>query len=306
MEEENVISPEVHAIEKQYARDVRILEARPLLRRLGVLTIIGLEVLSIVFLAIVVFGYVIHGAFVDLRTMGAMFAVNRDEFHAIATTYDAKALRVGAAKVVQGTPTSYDFYAKITNENTDWFATFTFTFSGSGVAPAPQEGFVMPGEDVYVLALGVDAESRPAAPTVAIENIVWHRVDRHVAPNVQDWLDQRNAFTISEPTYTQDIDFGATALGRTTFTITNTTPYAYWLPQFTVVLERAGAIVGISRATVAELDSGEARDVDVRWYGDVPVLGAVTVTPFINYFDADVYMPPRGMPGEDIRDSVGL
>jgi hypothetical protein len=304
MGDKPVLAPELQAIERQYERDVRIVEAQPLLRRIGVLSAITVEVLVGIFLLVVVFGYVINGSFADLRAAGVTFGANADAFHAIATASDAKELNLGSAKVVQGTPSSFDFYSVITNPNDDWFATFAYSFTSGSITTDAQEGFVLPGEKAYLLALGIDAETRPGTPAISVENIVWHRVDRHIAPDTDVWLEQHNAFNISEPTYTTDIDLGTANIGRTTFTITNTTPYAYWTPQFTVILERAGAVVGISQATLTEFDSSEARDVEVRWYGDLPVTATATVIPSINYFDKSSYMPPRGTPGEDIRDSL--
>lgn len=304
MEGKPVLSPELQAIEKQYERDVRIVEAEPLLRRIGIVGAFFLETIVGVFSLIVVVGYIIQGSFTELRAAGVTFGANLDTFRAIASASDAKELELGAARVLQGTPTSYDFYATVRNVNEDWFATFTYTFSSGSINTEAQEGFVMPGEQAYVLALGVDAASRPGTPKISVENIVWHRVDRHVAPDTAIWLERHHGFVISEPTYTTDIAFGTTNIGRTTFTVTNATPYAYWTPQFTVILERAGAIVGISQATLTEFDSGEARDVEVRWYGELPVTATARVLPAINYFDTDRYMPPRGTPLEDIRDTL--
>jgi hypothetical protein len=304
MGEKSGLSPELQAIESQYARDVRIVEVRPLLRRFGFFAVISVEVLMAIFLIVVVFGYIINGSFVELRAAGVTFGTNIDTFRAIASESDAKALDLGTAKVLQGTPTSYDFYSTISNVNDDWFATFTYSFHAGSVTTEEQDGFVMPGERAYLLALGIKAEGKPSAPTVSVQNIVWHHVDRHVAPDTADWLARHNGFVISEPTYTTDIDFGTEKIGRTTFTITNATPYAYWAPRYTVILERAGAIVGISQATLTEFDSSEVRDVEVRWYGDIPVTATATVIPAMNYFDPDSYMPPRGTPGEDIRDTL--
>ncbi len=304
MEGKPVLSPELQAIEKQYERNVRIVEARPLLRRVGVFSALVGEISMALFLVIVVFGYVINGSFADLRAAGVAFDANLDAFRAVASASDAQSLNIGAAKVLQGTSTSYDMYAVVTNPNDDWFATFTYRFTAGSITTKEQDGFAMPGERAYVMTLGVKAESRPGTPTITVENIVWHHVDRHVAPDIADWLDRHNGFNISEPTYTTDIDFGAKSFGRTTFTVTNITPYSYWEPRYTVVLERAGAVVGITQATLTTFDSGEARNVEVRWYGDIPVTATATVLPAINYFDPDVYMPPRGTPGEDIRDSL--
>ncbi len=299
-----MLSPELQAIEKQYERDVRIVEAEPLLRPIGIFGAVFAEVLVGIFSVIVVIGYIIDGSFTELRGAGVTFGANLDAFHAVASASDAKELELGAARVLQGTPTSYDLYSTIRNVNEDWFATFTYSFTAGAITTEEQEGFVMPGEHAYVLALGIVAESKPGMPTISVENIVWHHVDRHIAPDTALWLDQHDGFIISEPTYTTDIDFGTAKIGRTTFTVTNATPYAYWTPQFTVILERAGAIVGISQATLTEFDSGEVREVEMRWYGDLPVTATATVIPAINYFDTDSSMPPRGTSGEDIRDSL--
>lgn len=304
MAQNPLLSPEIQAIEREYARDVRIVEARPLLARIGVGFVLALDAVGIAFLLITVFGYVVSGSFSDIRAAAVTFGSGVQNFHAIARAGLPKDFTVSAAKVVQGTPTSYDYFAPISNPNSEWYATFTYVFSSNGGTTQTQEGAVLPGESTYLLSLGNALGSRPSNVAVSLDNVVWHRVDRHSAPDVVAWLSEHGAFAFSIPTYAADLQYGSARIGRTTFTITNVTPYAYWNAQYIVVLERAGAIVGISKATVSAFDAGDVRDVDVRWYEDVPLSATVTVIPAINYFDSSVYMPPRGTPGEDIRDSL--
>ncbi|MFA6017921.1 MAG: hypothetical protein WCT28_01010 [Patescibacteria group bacterium] len=304
MVENPLVSPELQAIEREHARGIRMIEARPFFRRLGFAFLIVTEALMGIFLVVVVVGYLISGSFDDVRMAGATFGSNLANFQAIASESDAKQLALGSAKVLQGTPTSFDFYTTVKNPNTDWYATFTYTFTAKGIDPIVQKGSVMPGDTTYLFALGIDAEERPSSVSVAVEDILWTRVDRHVAPDVQAWLAKHNDFTISTPEYTPDIHLGGTKIGRTSFIVTNSTPYSYWAAQFIVVLERAGAVVGISRATMTELEAGEVRDAEVRWYGNEPTSATVTVVPTINYFDSSSYMPPRGTREEDIRDSL--
>ena len=109
-------------------------------------------------------------------------------------------------------------------------------------------------------------------------------------------------FLISSPTYAADLAFGANKIGRTTFTVTNTSAYSYWEPQFTIILERAGAVVGISQATLSQFVAGEARSSEVRWYGDIPLSATASVMPDVNFFDKMSYMSPQGNQSVDPRD----
>ena len=137
------------------------------------------------FFAFVIIGYVVSDSFAELRS-AASFDDNIAAMHAIAKGSDAQQLTLGSAKVVQGTSTSYDFYATVKNSNADWYATFTYTFSAGGTTSRTEDGFVMPGESKYLLSLGAKAESRPSSPSITLENLVWHRVNHHDAPDVAD------------------------------------------------------------------------------------------------------------------------
>jgi hypothetical protein len=304
MAQKTILSPELQAIEREYGRNIRIVETRPMIERFAVFAACLVEGASLAFFFIIVLGFIISGSFSDIRSAGVSFGANIQNAHAIAAQHDAKAFVIGSSKILQGTPSTYDFFTTITNPNADWYATFTYTFSSSSVSSESRQGFVMPGETSYLLALGNKVESRPGAVSVALNDVVWHRVYRHVAPDISTWLRDHNAFVISAPEYALDVTFAEAKIGRSTFAVTNTTPYAYWVAPFTVVLERAGSIVGITQATVTEFESGEIRDVDVRWYEDVPISASVTVMPAINYFDQNVYMPPRGVSREDVRDTI--
>lgn len=296
-----ILTPELQAIEAQNRRDIRIVEARPKLMRLGFALAVIADIAMLVFFAFVIIGYVVSDSFTDLRSAGG-FDDNIAAMHAIAKGSDAQQLTLGSAKVVQGTSTSYDFYTTVKNTNADWYATFTYRFSAGSITSRTEDGFVMPGETKYLLSLGAKADSRPSSPSITLENLVWHRVNHHIAPDVAEWLAEHGNFLITTPTYAADIALASAKIGRTTFTITNASPYSYWEPQFNVILERAGAVVGVSRATLSEFAAGEVRESEVRWYGEIPLTATATVAPNVNFFDEASYMSPQGTQGIDPRD----
>ena len=296
-----LLSPELQNIEREHARGIRIIESRPVFVMFGTMVALGFDVILVAFFVVVVMGFFVSGSFDDVRAVGK-FNVNRAYFHAIAKNGIPQQLTIGSAKVVQGTTTSYDFFTTVKNENTDWYATFTYTFSSGSAVTRSENGFVMPGSSVMLTSLGFVSPSRPSSSTITVSDLVWHRINRHDVPDIATWLAGHGSFRISPPTYSADIGLSTEKIGRTTFTLTNTSSYGYWSPQFLVTLERAGAVVGIAKATVSQLASGESRDVEVRWYHDVPLTGTVTINPMINYFDGSSYMSPQGVHGSDIRD----
>lgn len=296
-----LLSPELQNIEREHARALRLVESRPVLMMFGTMIALGIDVLLVAFFIIVVMGFFVSGSFDDVRAAGTL-NVNRAYFHAIAKNGIPQQLTIGSAKVVQGTATSYDFFTTVKNENTDWYATFTYTFHSGSLVTRSESGFVMPGSSVLLTSLGFVSSSRPSSSTITVSDLVWHRIDRHDVPDSDSWIAEHGSFRISSPTYSADIGLSTEKVGRTTFTVTNASSYGYWSPQFLVTLERAGAVVGIAKATVSQFASGESREVEVRWYHDVPLTGTVTVTPVINYFDGSSYMSPQGVHGSDIRD----
>lgn len=296
-----MLSPELQAIEREHRRGIRLLAARPLIVRFGIVLLCVGGIMMCIFFIITIVGYIVSGSFSELRAVAGM-KNNITSMHGITKESVAQPLVVGAAKAVQSTPNRYDLYTTLQNANTEWYATFTYRFTGGEGVSRTEKGFIMPREKKYILALGVQTDIRPSALRVTLEDIVWHRVNRHEALNSKEWLEEHGNFTITSPTYTTDIALMTTPIGRTAFTVTNASAYSYWEPQFIVVLERAGTVVGITRATVSSFDAGEKRDVEVRWYGDLPLSTSATVVPDINYFDPLSYMAPQGTQFIDPRE----
>lgn len=296
------LSPALQQVEREHRQNIRIVTARPWIRTVSIGLFVAADVVMVLIFVIVVLGYIISGSFSDIRATASL-TENAAVIGVTAEAGKAETLVVGPAKVVQGTRTSYDLYTTIQNPNADWYATFTYSFSGTGIADRTEEGFVMPGEKKYLVSFGHESESRLASATVTVSDVVWHRVNKHDAPNVAAWLEEHRAMTVTDITYVANIGFAEEGIGSTSFTIKNGTPYGYWSPQFLVILERAGAVVGIAQATTSNLTAGEIRAASVRWYGEGMANASATVFPNINYFDPDAYMPPQGEPASDPRDA---
>ncbi|MCR4312490.1 MAG: hypothetical protein NUV56_04360 [Candidatus Uhrbacteria bacterium] len=281
-----------------------VLNARPLLARLALGLWIAVDAVLLVFFAWQIIGYLVSGSFVELRQISSLGS-NVGVVHESVSNGAAKDIVVGLAKVLKSSDTASDFYVVVENPNEDWYATFTYAFSWSDQQTDGFDGFVMPGESKYLLALNAKSDTRPTSADIIITDFVWHHVDRHDVADIESWLIAHENFVISEASHAADVDLAEDKVARSLFTVTNATSYAYWEPVFTVLLERNGVIVGLNQATLQQFEAGEARSVEVHWSGDVTISGTPNIIPSINFFDASAYMMPGGVQADDWRDVFG-
>ena len=295
------MNPELQAIEKQHRRETLVLDARPLLARILLGLWIAIDVALLLFFVWQIVWYVVSGSFVELRQIAAL-GDNVQVIHETVNNRAAQELVVSSAKILKSTDTSSDFYVTIENGNEDWYATFTYVFTWGDERSKPIDGYVMPGERKYLLALNQASDSRPSSAELELSDVSWHWVDRHEVNDATVWIEDHKDFVMSEASHATDVELAEQKVGRSVFSITNNTPYAYWEPVFTVVLERNGVPVAVNQATVQRFAAGETREVEVHWPGDVVVSGTPNVEPNINYFDASAYMMPGGAQADDWRD----
>lgn len=291
---------ELHKIDREYQRDMTIVSARPKVVNFALFLWLLLDVGLLVFFLFSVILYLVSGSFADQRLV-ATLDNNVDALHSAAAARVADPLLVGDPHVLTHDVGAYYVYTVLENPNAEWYATFTYQFSDD-VMTEPAAAFIMPGEEKYLLALGVALENKPSGVTVAVEDVVWHRVDRHDVPNTAEFLVEHANFVVTDSTYDDRITIDTTKVGDATFMLTNNTPYTYYNPSFVVLLQQGNSVLAVNQVSVPQFAAGEARAMTVRWFGNAPSSGTVEVIPAINYFDDEEYAAPTGEAGTDIRD----
>ncbi|HRH32237.1 MAG TPA: hypothetical protein PLK06_02840 [bacterium] len=299
-EEPTKLSGEYRAVDAEYRRKVAVVNARPKLET-GIFVFWGaLDVVLIFTFVAGVLVYIVSGSFIDAR-VNASILDNVRASHAgvVRVAPDGLALQdAKSASVVAG---KYDLYATVENPNTEWYATFDYQFVFDGGETEIMSGFVNPGDKRLLTDINVSLDRRPSGLRIVTTNLVWSRVDRHAVLDTADFLAERNGITVDEATYMKDLTVGSEQLARSTLTFTNQTAYAYWNPEFLVKLMRGSTILSLSKVALPELQSGEKRTVEVRWFGEVPPSGTIAVEPQIFFFDESVYMDPGDESGQDVR-----
>lgn len=190
---------------------------------------------------------------------------------------------------------SYDLVSRVTNRNADWRAELSWHFEAAGQATGQTRyTAVLPGDNVWLVQLGVKSESRPVSVGVAVDKRQWRRLDKHqVQPDYASWAGERLDVEISDTQFTPAQPTDPLSISRTTFRVTNKTGYGYWRVGFFVTLWDGGSLVGVNYVTASQLRAGETRTMDASWFTALPRVTRVEVSPEIDIFDQGNYMPVR-------------
>jgi hypothetical protein len=300
-EDRSKINAELKAIDSRYRREVAVVDARP---KVETAAFIFWAVLDLVLILTFVFGvllYITSGAFADARQSVSLLH-NAASLHAGSERVAPQPLENSSAQSVSLVTGKYDLFVKLTNPNPDWYATFDYAFVFDGGETAPLAGFMNPDESRTLAYLGVSSSRRPSAVRMVMTNFIWHRVDPHVIPDPELFVAERANITVEQATYATDLVIGTDQVARSQITLQNRTAYAYWSPEFLVKLMRGSTVVSLTKITVPEFKAGETRQVEVRWFGEAPPSGTISLEPIIPYFAGGVYMNPDDETGLDVRE----
>lgn len=198
----------------------------------------------------------------------------------------------------------YDFYSTITNDNLDYWVQFDYYFTFGTEQTDRQSGFILPDETKPLVELAHTSVSRPTNAELVIENLDWNYVDPHTIADYESWRDQRMNFVVTDAVYTPELENFDNTVGRSTFTIKNNGAFAFWEPEFYVVLYRGSSAVAVTKTLIAEFEPGQSRTIEQNWFGSIPSITKLEVIPEIDLFDASVYMPLVGETEEDLRDRI--
>ncbi len=281
-------NPEFRQVEREYKREVAITTAVPMAKRIALVIWAIFDFALVALFLLVVGGFLVAGQFMDRGEVASM-ANNISSMRMFAINNSASSLLIGDISAISLGDGKYDFVTTAQNSNEDWYAEFDFSFQSDAESTEVMHGFVMPLQFTPIVALRQDFNSTSGVDLV-IDNMTWHRVDPHEVSDIVTWLDDHDRFTVSDAEYNRDVEIDDTDIPRTSFTVTNDTSYSYLSAVFYVVLDRNGSIVGINQATIPGFEVGETRNVNVNWFGDAVSSADVSVYPYINYFDEDVYI----------------
>lgn len=185
----------------------------------------------------------------------------------------------------------YDLAVKIGNPNSNWYVEFNYQFQGLPKEAPARPGFILPGEEKYLMNLGVEASTIPAGIAIAFTNVKWHRIDVHEIPDYAKWSGDRLNFKISDKNFA--LSDGKLTFNQLDFKIKNMTAWSFWNLDLAVLLFRGSSLESVNYISLDKFLSGEERDVALSWKDSGLSPTDIQIQPSVNIFNPSVYMPPR-------------
>lgn len=274
---------------------------RALLRRLAYGSLMVVEGLLLLFVLWTMLDSFAVSYEDDEREVAKMVAYGQSDLHAYTLASAADPIITQPVLVFGIGDNRFDFFASLTNPNADWWVEFTYVFAFDAGRTTPQEGFLLPGQTKPVVSLAVTSQTSVREAQLELSNVRWHRIDHQVISDYPSWQEDRLRLEITGAAFSKETGFENDAFGRSTFTVFNHTAFSYFDPSFLVLLKRGSAVVGVSRTTVASLETGESQEISLNWFGTLPSVTSVEVIMDIHLFDPDVYKRLEGEQGIDTR-----
>ncbi|MCA9391333.1 MAG: hypothetical protein KC582_03695 [Candidatus Magasanikbacteria bacterium] len=183
-----------------------------------------------------------------------------------------------------------DVLVEIENANTVWWAEFDYAFAIGDQRTDTRHGFILPKSRRFITEPGITLSGQ--SPELIIENLQWKRVTPDTVPTtIEDFVASREPL-IEDVAFARDQVVGTQLIGRTTFTVNNTSAYGYYDPEFVIVLLRGGSPVAVTRITKDKLNAGEIMPFDIQWFDQPVGITETIVQTNINYLNPNSYIRP--------------
>jgi len=222
--------------------------------------------------------------------------------HSYLARIAAQDLSYSPVQVFGANNNRYDFLVKVRNVNQKWWAEFNYYFLIGEKQTEKFQGFIFPQENKYFIALNQSLLTAPTYVEFITKDFEWHRIDQHRISNWQDFYTSHLNIENKEIKY---IPASASelsekiGLNQLSFTTINKTAYNYWEVNYIILIYSGGGITGINRYIINDFMSGQNRQVELSWPGNLGRVDKVELIPEINIMDNDVYIKYEGGIGEE-------
>lgn len=297
----DALGQDIQGVEQEYRKKVTVVTARPrIVQAVFIAWAAWVCAMALFFLATVGW-YGVQGIFEDQGYKNTLLQNSTLTQSRLLAKAPQQLVFGSVQSVSSGSEGLYDVYVEIKNPNARHAVEFSYVFTHSDGETKEKNGFLNPSETAYITAPRA-VTGRPQNPSFTIQDVSWIYLSTHDIASISAWYSERSAFSVSNVVFAGDITYANETVSRSTFLVTNRTPYSYWEPSFTVRVLRGTTVLGITEITASRFKAGEERAIDVRWFGELPQTATVAVTPRIPFFDSRAYMSPEESESNDVRN----
>lgn len=190
-----------------------------------------------------------------------------------------------------------DLAVLIQNPNEKFMANFNYCFQQAENNLVCGEGFIMPQEEKFITALGLDIDNRTTGVSFNLSEIFWRRIDSRKVGNWADFSNNRLNFEVSDMDFVPGEKSSLSEninLNTMKFSLANKSAYGYYEVPFDILFFRGPDLQGVNRIQLNNYLPGEKRNINLSWPGNLSGVTRTEIKPSINIMDDSVYLPYRG------------
>ncbi|MBU1039375.1 hypothetical protein KKC17_04110 [Patescibacteria group bacterium] len=190
-------------------------------------------------------------------------------------------IAVGYKAAVPAGVGRYDLVVAIRNNNANWAITdFSYSLLVEG-QEFKGTNFLLPQEDKYLIIPQVELKYRPSQFDLEITNLSWRRIREN---NSYAWSN----FSVKNEKFEQLFAEGdGQASSSLKFSLMNLSAYGYLQVPVNAILLRGNEVVAVARQILPELISGQTKEMEFYWPGQVIYADKLLIKPEVNIFRSD-------------------
>lgn len=235
-------------------------------------------------------------------SLSSLIAENRVNYLLFHKRNPLIPLEVESVQVVGGSFGNYDLLAKVYNRNSDWYAKrVVYQFQVSGLETDEKETFFLPGEEKYLLDLGIESDQKITNANIIIKDIDWRRLISMGIKDFNTYYSERFNFVIDDVEFipAKKLGIGSKVpVSRVIFNATNRSAYNYWEVGYVILISRMDKILSTSYILDELVDSGETRELTATFFEKLPVNIDVTIIPEVDILNPDTFREFKHEVGE--------
>lgn len=193
-----------------------------------------------------------------------------------------KTVILGQAQVLPVSGRLYNLVAAIQNPNSDWaISKLTYRFVVNGEAQEEQTTFLNPGQDKYLLKMGLSFQGVIKTADLQVVDVAWQRLDDKTI--TLDWQIENvkyqgpSTITVDE----ERLEIPA----RVTWQAQNLSLYNLWQTNWQIALYNLDRLVAINQIQVDNWQALEKKDLEAVWLSNLSNITRTEVKADINWLD---------------------
>jgi hypothetical protein len=176
---------------------------------------------------------------------------------------------------------NYDIVAEITNNNSNWWASFDYQFQLGGELTAKKNGFILPAERKKLFGLATEKGSQVS--NIIFTNIKWQKEN-----NFEFLKNERFKFDIKNIQYisSKELDVGdEIQISRVKFELVNNTAFSYNNVNVMLFLMSGSNTIAVNQVGSGLIKSGQTKSLELTFFQSLPRITSVDIVSELNFLD---------------------